>query len=373
MLDKTLWEKSINPLLVEHLPAWPCPQCSNGKLILAKGSLCFRQSVKQYDPKEFRKEDFENHVLLGILVILGTAAEKLLKTQARFSAFLTCNACDENVAVCGRAEVPSSFAKKMYKDPSFSADSLSVLIPEYFTPHLLIFPLKEEYPKNIQKELAKSFSSFFSDSSSAGNKLRICIERFLDSQKISQNNNLHQRIVDFKKSNKDLGSMLLAVKWLGNEASHAAEIDKKDFYDYLSKKNISGKDKSYLDYLVGLKSSEIKSTLQDSNSDFGKINFGKQYYVIMGIVSDVSALKWVGAGIILVGTTAAIVLTAGSVAPILIAIGTAGGAGLGGIGGYFAGTMLMGESGNSYLTPTIIEANSADFDKLNCKEIRTLA
>ncbi len=228
MLNNALWQKSIEPISVGRIPEWPCPHCISGKLTLVKESLRFRRSVKQYNPDEFRKEDFEDHLLLGMLVVLGTAAERLLKSQARFSAFLTCTACNENVAVCGRAEVPSSISKKIYKDSSISDDLLSVITPEYFTPHLLIFPLRQEYPKDVRKELVKSFSLFFSDSSSAGNKLRTCIERFLDSQNISKNNSLHHRIIEFQNLNKEFGSMLLSVKWLGNEASHASEMDRKD-------------------------------------------------------------------------------------------------------------------------------------------------
>jgi len=150
------------------------------------------------------------------------------------------------------------------------------------------------------------------------------------------------------------------------------EIDKKDFYDYLSKTNISGKEQTYLEYLVGLKSSqEIKSTLQNSNSDFGKINLGKQYYIVMGTVSDVSVLKWVGVGVLAGAGVAVIVLTGGAGTPAVIALAL--GAGVGGTGGYFAGTVINGMSGSSYLTPTIIEANSKDFEALNCKDIKTLA
>jgi len=150
------------------------------------------------------------------------------------------------------------------------------------------------------------------------------------------------------------------------------EIDKRDFYDYLSKTNISGKDQSYLDYIVGVKSSqEIKSTLQNSNSDFGKINLEKQYYIVMGTVADVSVLKWVLFGVGAGAGVAVIVLTAGTGTPVVIALAL--GVTTGGAGGYFAGTMVKGTSGSSYMTPTIIEANSKDFEALNCKDIKTLA
>ena len=44
------------------------------------------------------------------------------------------------------------------------------------------------------------------------------------------------------------------------------QIDKKDFYDYLSKTNASGKDISYLDYLDGIKdSNSLAQNLKDNS------------------------------------------------------------------------------------------------------------
>jgi hypothetical protein len=150
------------------------------------------------------------------------------------------------------------------------------------------------------------------------------------------------------------------------------EIDKADFYDYLSKTNMSGKDVSYLDYLMGMKTSqEIKNTLTTSSSSFGKINLEKQYYIIMGVVSDVSALKWVLYGAGAGAAVGLIVLTGGLGTPAVIAV--AAGTATGGVGGYFAGTVIKGESGDSYMTPTIIEANSEDYKALKCKDIKTLS
>ncbi len=221
MIDKELWKKSIASISPEHVPEWPCPNCADGKLVLEQQSLCLRPVNKQYSRDEFQKEDFENGILLGILVDLGKAFIQQLVKQARFNAFLRCEACSEVVSVCGRAEILRSQNQSLNKESVF-------MIPEFFSPPLPIFPLEKEYPKDIKRELAKSFSVFFADSSSAGNKLRTCIEILLDNQQVQKSNNLHSRIQEFRKMNNDLGEMLLAIKWLGNEASHATELDKND-------------------------------------------------------------------------------------------------------------------------------------------------
>jgi len=127
------------------------------------------------------------------------------------------------------------------------------------------------------------------------------------------------------------------------------QIDQTEFYDYLAKTNISAGE-SFLDYLLDIKSSEeIKSSLQDSSSDFGKINLENQHYVIMGITSDVSSLGWAIVGA-LSGVTL-IILTGGFGAPIGIAM--AGGAIAGGVGGHFFGVMIEGDSGEYYLHPIL--------------------
>ncbi len=139
------------------------------------------------------------------------------------------------------------------------------------------------------------------------------------------------------------------------------EIDQKNLYDYLSKTKIPEKDESYLSYLVGVKNiGTIEETLKADNSEFGKINFGKQYYIIMGAYSKAGATAWAAIG-------AGIGLLAGG--PIgMIVGGIAGGA-----GGPLLGNVVTGASGGQYLSPTIIEANSTDFGKLKCESIKTLA
>jgi len=150
------------------------------------------------------------------------------------------------------------------------------------------------------------------------------------------------------------------------------EIDKNGFYDYLANTNMSDKGISYLEYLSGIKGSqEIKSTLSAGNSNFGKINLGKQYYIMMGVVSQVSALKWVLFGVGVGAGLGVIVFTGGAGTPVVLALGI--GAATGAAGGYFAGTVVKGESGDTYMPPTLIEANSADYQALKCKDIKTLA
>ncbi len=146
----------------------------------------------------------------------------------------------------------------------------------------------------------------------------------------------------------------------------SGEIDKTEFYRYLATENISDKDATYLDYLVGLKNSQvIEDTLKSGGSEFGKINIGKQYYVAMGIISKVSVVQWAAAG---AGIAVLAVVTAGAAIPVVLIVGVAGG-----VGGHFIGTMVEGEGGQNYIPSTIVEVGSTDYDSLKCSSIKTLA
>lgn len=153
------------------------------------------------------------------------------------------------------------------------------------------------------------------------------------------------------------------------------KIEKRDFHNYLATQEMKGKDKTYTEYYFGTKNpSDIYS------GDFGSLDTGKIYWVMTGVNSEVDYSKWgTGAGIA-VGAALAIfapvALPVSGVAfatvkiyGILKTAGTVGG--LGGAGGYFLGTIVGGESGDNFLFPTIVEANSKDYTSLNCTDIRS--
>lgn len=163
------------------------------------------------------------------------------------------------------------------------------------------------------------------------------------------------------------------------------EIDKAEFYNYLAITNVSGKDMTYLNYLLGLKSAQtIEDALKNYkgsgtsssgssvNVNFGTINLSQQYFVVMGIFSKLNTIEWAAVGAVGgIGVIALAIGTAGISIPITLVV-VAGAAG-GGAGGYFLGTAVSGESGQQFLSPTIVEANSDDFNKLNCASIKTLS
>jgi hypothetical protein len=153
------------------------------------------------------------------------------------------------------------------------------------------------------------------------------------------------------------------------------QIDKQDFYNYLSLTNASGQSTTYLQYLTGISNSNaLEQSLKDNSKNFGDIDITKQYYVMMGEFSKVGVLTWIGigvaGGIATAGVVVLAVVTGGASIPATVTI--IGGALSGGAAGYFVATTAKGESGSDYLTPTIVGANSADFNALKCSSIKTI-
>jgi hypothetical protein len=92
----------------------------------------------------------------------------------------------------------------------------------------------------VQRELVRAFSLFWGDPTAAGNALRGCVECILTRRGIPRNTvskgkrrrlQLHDRIVQFEKKSPRQAGALMAVKWIGNEGSHAGSLQLTDVFD----------------------------------------------------------------------------------------------------------------------------------------------
>ncbi len=166
---------------------------------------------------------------------------------------------------------------------------------------------------------------------------------------------------------------------LREEIFNTETIDKEDFYNYLANENVSGMDLTYSEYLYGTKDiTAIKSLLAEQNSGFGSIDLTKQYYIMMGISSDVNTIGWAATVAGAVAGTLVLIHLAPAAIPIIGGLKIAAMTGLlltgtGGGSGYFTGVILEGNSGREYFSTSIVEVNSEEFRDLNCKSIATLA
>lgn len=123
----------------------------------------------------------------------------------------------------------------------------SALVPKYFQPTLPIIPIPKSVPKEVADEMLAASGLFWSSPPSAGNRIRAAIERLMDERGIVKKAKtrkggfveltLHARIERFSEKNPELGTHLLAAKWLGNSGSHSDELTVEGVLDGLEVMN----------------------------------------------------------------------------------------------------------------------------------------
>ena len=151
------------------------------------------------------------------------------------------------------------------------------------------------------------------------------------------------------------------------------KVDENEILNYMIE-NDYNKDKTYFEYIKGQRivgSPGVGTEVTEVASR--EFDISKNYYVVMGISSTEAPVTSVIVGTVLtvigVGVTIA---TQGVGTPIYIAAIT-GGALVGGTGGYLVGTFIEGDSGNEFLTPTIVETASEDYKALKCEDVKSLS
>jgi len=106
----------------------------------------------------------------------------------------TCKFCGENCSVTGTYLIePNS------PELNGSVKDNVVVQPQSFNPPIPFIISHTQFSQDVNEELKKSFSSVYSDKDTSLNKIRKAVERSMDSFKISDTLNLHQRIEELKK------------------------------------------------------------------------------------------------------------------------------------------------------------------------------
>jgi hypothetical protein len=199
--------KRFTSSFAEHIPGnYRCPYCLNGGLVLDEKTLNYVETVDSKSKKSH--PEWEPDWIRYI-----------------YSCFFKCKTCSETVSSCG-------VGHQVYfrtDDPDEVIDYAEFL-PKYFYPPINIFQINGRCPDNIKSLIIESFSIAWTDFSAAGNKLRTAIEYLIETQKpeLSAIKVLHQKIIAYEKYDPDISTMLLALKWLGNEASHDAVLEECD-------------------------------------------------------------------------------------------------------------------------------------------------
>lgn len=214
LINRKLWEASFSK---DNFPNWICSKCNTGLFKIVKDTfhVACDGTTEMY---RFR-DNFTSHHYCS-----------------RFCAILRCNNknCQESAVITGRGWL-GCVAKYDYEEVEYYK-------PEYCHPPPAIFKIPEKTPEEITNDILESFSIFLSQPNCAGNKIRTSIEKLMDFQKVRKTTTsrktrkrvkltLHNRIVAYGKKNDKLSENILAIKWIGNSASHTQGLKVKDIFD----------------------------------------------------------------------------------------------------------------------------------------------
>jgi hypothetical protein len=215
-------EYSNTTILLNSKTKFKCPVCNTG-ILYSDEKLIKKEGYEKYNKEVYEHEDSEPDWY-----------------KYSFAGFLLCqnNECGEKICYAGKL-TNNIFDAEVGYDEYETIEEIYLKI-EYIerSPHII--PIKTKYPKEINEILEISFSLFWIDENSCANKIRILIEELMDYfsiQKISRTKGkqtvltLHSRIEKFKKISSEVSEFLMAIKWIGNFASHKKKIGRDDLID----------------------------------------------------------------------------------------------------------------------------------------------
>lgn len=169
-LQSKIWREAFDVL---DMPDYPCPHCNRGTL---------RHRLK----------------LLRDVKIETTAETRLL-----FSTEFECRDCNRTAVAIGYVR----------------GDHGSYVI-KGFHPAPPIIHIPSTAPRAVSVEIRAAFALFWIDLASCANKLRISVERTLDSLQIPALRNLNQRIDAYANVDANLADSFHALREVGNVGSH---------------------------------------------------------------------------------------------------------------------------------------------------------
>ena len=201
---------------VSDFPRWPCRRCA-GTVSLRGSKIADHETA---DSREDRKHDaWEPEWIRG-----------------RFAAVMKCGECEDPTMVTGTWRVEE------FWDEDTPSELISRYTIEAVQPAPALIAIPAATPESVREELDRAYALFWTDLDASGNRIRSALERVLDEQRIpkapsKQNRKdrltLHSRIERLKVKNAEAAELMMAVKWIGNAASHTRALAREDVMDGL--------------------------------------------------------------------------------------------------------------------------------------------
>ena len=209
-VDRSLWADKFK----NELPHWPCPTCDKGHFAPLDGKFLVEEtgpSKTAHDHDAWEPDWIEKRV----------------------SGLLECSmpACKELATISG------SVAVDYYQIGYNEYVDSSIFKIQFISPAPIPIAIPTGTPEPIADALRTASALIWPSAESAANQIRQAVECLMDAAKISAKDDsgkriyLHNRILEFEKTDQENGQVLLATKWLGNSGSHAGGISRDDVLD----------------------------------------------------------------------------------------------------------------------------------------------
>jgi len=232
---------------------WPCPNCYSSALRIDEDKFHSTETANSLNNRESEYWEIEWIHLI-------------------FSGILKCNSCGETIIMTGYGNVEHVHFYDHISN-EYEEDLNEEFTPTFFHPTLKIFRISDNCPELVKNEIIDSFKLFWFDLPSCANKVRTSLELLLNEQKVNKTIvvkkggrrrlKLHDRIVEFKKKNKQVADFLLAIKWIGNTGSHIGKLERNDLLDAYELLNFS------LSKLYDSKETELEKLQKEINNRKG--------------------------------------------------------------------------------------------------------
>lgn len=196
---------------VDSNTKYQCPYCRSGKLSCIKDGLLIEETPESQQERydDCWEPEWVRYVFCGALVCKDCSKK----------TFCTGTGKLEFHPYCG----PNEDAPKSIND-CYEIE----LTPSYFEPPIPIFVLPSKCPEEIKNEVQHAFKLAFSDFSASGNRVRTCLELYIQHLNPSATGRLHDKIESIKNIEPTAYELIMAIKWLGNQGSHESTLQEYD-------------------------------------------------------------------------------------------------------------------------------------------------
>lgn len=191
---------------------WPsieCPVCQSGVLAVPKK---VDKPLEDEVPVKFRGE-------------IGSY-EDPMDIEGVFTMHMKCGkgGCEAVLAVSGDMFVDPN---ENYDTHDYSSQLATFYRVRSFYPPILVAEYTDEVPAEVVDQLRRVGTLVWMDAPAAMTAVRSAVEALMTAQGVSPTTqtggfrSLDERLVEFAKTETDLGRLLMAAKWVGNQGTHA--------------------------------------------------------------------------------------------------------------------------------------------------------